>query len=257
MALLIISATFAEQATTNHPLQASKRATLQSTVETISLNDEPKSFSRYNTNGTPSYLNSTSAIFYGSNRTNMYSDMISHNNVKADKSIVLEAQITANVTNFSIGEDPFAVFATDDIINFSSDEFGFVLPEMGNTWYADIQSPQINGSFVWKPLIPANPTEQHSFKAVYSNNVSSQKVDFYVDGKLLWNQMCPDISGKDFHMVLTSHKVSAENIDISQNRMEVKNAVFSDGTKSDQSFDNQNFASSVGMPLLWPLEKSI
>ena len=104
---------------------------------------------------------------------------------------------------------------------------------------------------------PANPTEQHSFKAVYSNNVSSQKVAFYVDGKLLWNQMCPDISGKDFHMVLTSHKVSAKNIDISQNRMEVKNAVFSDGTESDQSFDNQNFASSAGMPLLWPLEKSI
>jgi hypothetical protein len=151
MALLIISATFAEQATTNHPLQASKRATLQSTVETISLNDEPKSFSRYNTNGTPSYLNGTSAIFYGSNRTNMYSDMISHNNVKVDKSIVLEAQITANITNFSIGEDQFAVFATDDIINFSSDEFGFVLPEMGNTWYAYIQSPQINGSFVWNP----------------------------------------------------------------------------------------------------------
>ena len=104
MALLIISAAFAEQATTNQTLQAAKRANLQSTIDTIALNDETESFSRYNTNGTPAYLNDTSAIFYGSNKTNIYSDMISHNNIKADKSLVLEAQITANATNFSIGK---------------------------------------------------------------------------------------------------------------------------------------------------------
>ena len=50
-------------------------------------------------------------------------------------------------------------------------------------------------------------------------------VDFFVDGKLLWSTSYPDVSGKDFHVVLTSHKVSAENFDLSPNQIEINKAL--------------------------------
>lgn len=237
--LLIVLAVFTQQGVTSY-VQATEQTKTQSSFNSIVLNDNAESFNRYNTNGTPSVLTADSATFYGSNRTNMYSDMVSYSTLEANKSLVLEAKITANVTSFSIGEDQFAVFATDDIVKYKSDEFGFVLPEMGNIWYAYIQSPQINGFFVWVPLVSANPTEPHNFKVVYSNDGSSRSVDFYVDGKLFWSTMYPDISGKDFHMVLTSHKVSGENVDLSQNQMDVRNAVFSDKVESNQNLAYQN-----------------
>ena len=186
-------------------------------------------FNCYNTNGTAPFINGNSALFFGANTTNTYSDIVSQTTVKADKSLVLEAQITTNVTRFSdSGEDQFAVFATDDITNYKSDEFGFAMPETGNIWYAYIQSPKILGFFVWQPLNIPDPLEPHSFKAVYSSHGLWHMVNFFVDGKLLWSTAYPDVSGKEFHMVLTSHKVSAENIDLSQNQIEVKNAILSD-----------------------------
>lgn len=63
---------------------------------------------------------------------------------------------------------------------------------------------------------------QHSFKAVYLS--LGHVVDFYVNGKLVWTALYPNTLGHDFHMVLTSHKVSAENVDISQNMMVIGNA---------------------------------
>ena len=186
-------------------------------------------FNCYNTNGTAPSINGNSALFYGANTTNTYSDIVSQTTVKADKSLVLEAQITANVTSFSDnGEDQFAVFATDDITNYKSDEFGFAMPETGNTWYAYIQAPKILGFFVWQPLYIPDPLEPHNFKAVYSSRGLWHMVNFFVDGKLLWSTSYPDVSGKEFHMVLTSHKVSAENFDLRQNQIEVKNALLSD-----------------------------
>jgi hypothetical protein len=186
-------------------------------------------FKCYNTNGTAPFINGNSALFYGANTTNTYSDIVSQTTVKADKSLVLEAEITMNATSFSdSGEDQFAFFATDDITLYKSDEFGFVMPETGNIWYAYIQSPKILGFFIWHPLNIPDPLAPHNFKAVYSSRGLWHMVDFFVDGKLLWSTSYPDVMGKEFHMVLTSHKVSPENIDLSRNQIEVKNAFLSD-----------------------------
>jgi hypothetical protein len=188
-----------------------------------------EAFNCYNTNGTAPFINGNSALFYGANTTNTYSDIVSQTTVQADKSLVLEAQITTNVTSFSdSGADQFAVFATDDITLYKSDEFGFALPETGNVWYAYIQSPKILGFFVWQPLNIPDSLEPHNFKAVYSSHGLWHIVDFFVDGKLLWSTTYPDVMRKEFHMVLTSHKVSAENFDLSPNQIEVTNALLSD-----------------------------
>ncbi len=130
------------------------------------------------------------------------------------------------------GEDQFAIFATDDTSKYKSDEFGFVLPETGNTWFAYIQSPGIPGFFVWQPLLTlgSSGAEQHSFKAIYTNAGLLSFVDFYVDGKLVWTALYPNVSGQSFHIVLSSQKVSAENIDISKNTMAIDTASLRDNS---------------------------
>lgn len=127
----------------------------------------------------------------------------------------------------SSGEDQFAVFAADDIVGYKGDEFGFVLLEMGSSWYAYVQSPQIGGFFIWQAIFDVgfNHTQPHSFKAVYTNTGLVPSVDFYVGGKLAWNAAYPNVAGKDFHLIATSHKVSAEDIDVSGNSMAVEDAV--------------------------------
>ena len=236
LTLLIVLPIFT-QAITSYSSTEIHTATQPSVVNGIVLEaNKPDIFNWYNTNGAPPYMSGNSAVFYGSNRTNMYSDIVSLTSINANKSLVLEASVSTSIKNLSnTGEDQFAVFATDDTTKYKSDEFGFVLPETGNTWYAYVQSPQIPGFFVWKPLLTLKPSgvEQHSFKAVYSNVGLLQFVDFYVDGKLLCRALYPNISGQNFHMVLSSHKVSAENIDISQNAMEIGKACLSDSLEND------------------------
>jgi hypothetical protein len=225
------------QPITSYSATETHKAVEPSVINEIVLEaNKPDVFNSYNTNGTPPYMSGSSAIFYGSNRTNVYSDIVSLTTIKAEKSLTIEASVTVSIKSFSnTGEDQFAVFASDDTTKYKSGEFGFVLPETGNTWYAYIQSPQIAGFFVWKPLLTLKPSgvEQHSFKAVYSNVGLLQFVDFYVDGKLLCRALYPNISGQNFHMVLSSHKVSAENIDISQNAMEIGKACLSDSLEND------------------------
>ncbi len=229
LACLVILAGFALQATSNYTIGVREGANVQSNIQEISLEaNKPFSFNVYNTNGTPPYVNDKSALFLGSNRTNVCSDIVSFSSITTEKSLVLQAQVTVNMTSFSdTGEDQFAVFATDDTVKYKSDEFGFVLPENTNTWYAYVQSPKMQVFFAWHSIVSVgtNQTEQHNFKAVYSNDSLSWHVDFYVDGKLSWKTPYPEVSSQDFHMVLTSHKASIDSIDLSQNQMEVENAV--------------------------------
>jgi hypothetical protein len=231
---LLIALTVLAQPITSYSATETHKAVEPSAINEIVLEaNKPDVFNSYNTNGTPPYMSGNSAVFYGSNRTNMYSDIVSLTSINANKSLVLEASVSTSIKNLSnTGEDQFAVFATDDTTKYKSDEFGFVLPETGNTWYAYIQSPQIPGFFVWKPLLTLEPSGvvQHSFKAVYSNVGLLRFVDFYVDGKLLWSAFYPNVSGQSFHMVLCSHKVSAENVDLSQNMMIIGNASLTDSS---------------------------
>jgi hypothetical protein len=229
LALLMVFAGLAHQPTSNATETSTQANTM--VIHEIVLANKPEIFNCYNTNGSPPSLNGASALFYGSDKTNVYSDIVSFSSITAEKSLVLQAQVTVNMTSFSdTGEDQFAVFATDDTVKYKSDEFGFVLPENTNTWYAYVQSPKMQGFFAWHSIVSVgtNQTEQHNFKAVYSNDGLRRQVDFYVDGKLSWKTPYPEVSSQSFHMVLTSHKVSAENIDVSQNYMLVEKAVFSD-----------------------------
>jgi hypothetical protein len=235
LACLVTVASFTQQATSNYSSGVQKAASVQS----ISLEaNKLGTFNVYNTNGTPPYIDGSSALFFGSSATAVYSDIVSLSSIRAEKSLVLEARATVNVSSFSnTGEDQLAIFAADDTIKYKGDEFGFVLPETGNTWYAYIQTPKAPSWFVWKPVLTldASGLTQHSFKAIYSSLGSFSFVDYYVDSKLVWTTFYPNISGQSFHMVLTSHKVSDENIDLSRNAMAVGNASLTDSSASAQN----------------------
>ena len=236
LALLIALELMAQPIASYYTAEIPKAAQPSTFNEIVLEANQPNTFNIYNTNGTPPSMSGSSAIFYGSDSTNMYSDIVSFTTIKAEKSLTLEASATTSVKNLSnTGEDQFAIFATDDTTKYKSDEFGFVLPETGNKWYAYIQSPGIPGFFVWQPVLTlgSSAAEQHSFKAIYSNAGLLSFVDFYVDGKIVWASLYPNIAGQSFHMVLASHKVSAENIDISQNKMVIGNACLTDSSANN------------------------
>ena len=236
LALLIVLPVLAQPITSYYTNETPNVAQPSTFNEIVLEANQPDTFNIYNTNGTPPSMSGSSAIFYGSDSTNMYSDIVSFTTIKAEKSLTLEASATVGIKSLSnIGEDQFAIFTTDDTTKYKSDEFGFVLPETGNTWYAYIQSPGIPRFFVWQPVITLESSglTHHSFKAVYSSLGLMHIVDFYVDGKLVWTALYPNTSGHGFHMVMTLHKVSAENIDISQNTMVIGNACLTDSSTNN------------------------
>ena len=160
----------------------------QVVVNQIVLTANPEAFNIYNTNGTPPFIRGTQAVFYGSDKTDMYQDIASKTTLKADKTLVLAAQVTTNIKEMSnTGADQFAIFAADDTTTYKGDEFGFVLPKTGSTWYAYIQSPELRGWFFWTPVLKleSSGVAAHSFKAVYSNLGLISVANFYVDGKLV------------------------------------------------------------------------
>jgi hypothetical protein len=224
--LIMVSGAFAQQTLNNStPQQQATQVQMKPFANAIVLANNPWGFHRYNTNGTVSDIDGNSATFFGSNTTDMYSDMVSYRSISADQTLILHVDLKVNINSYSdTAEDQFAVFATDDITRYKSDEFGFLVPENGGTLYAYVQSPQIDGFFIWKPLVETRHMEPHSYTAVYNKGNVTQSVDFFVDGQLVWRTVYPDISGRSFHMVLTSHKVSAETIDLSNNVMVAENA---------------------------------
>ncbi len=211
LACLVAAAAFTLQATSD----TSTVTAVQGSIQEISLPTAGASnFNMYNTNGTPPDIGGRKVTLCGSSDTNVYADVVSASSITADKTLTLKATVTTKMGSLSCtGEDQFAIFAADNITGYKGDEFGFVLPETGNAWYAYIQSPQIGGFFAWKPVqtVQSYSLEQHNFTAVYSTDGVLPHADFYVDGKLAWSTSYPDVSGKAFHMVLTSHKVSDQN----------------------------------------------
>ena len=82
------------------------------------------------------------------------------------------------------------------------------------------------GFYVWHPILTLAPdgSENHVFMAVYSEDGSLSKVTFYVDGKPVWATLYPDVADQSFHMALCSNKASGENIDTSQNSLQITEA---------------------------------
>jgi len=80
--------------------------------------------------------------------------------------------------------------------------------------------------FVWHPILKleTHNLTAHDFKAVYSSEGSVSQVSFYVDGKLAWATLYPNVSSQSFHLALCSHKVSSQNTDTSQNSLQIAKA---------------------------------
>jgi hypothetical protein len=121
----------------------------------------------------------------------------------------------------------------DDTTKYKGDEFGFVLPETGDTWYAYVQSPATQGFFLRAPVLglEAPGLQQHDFKAICSSGNSLDFVNFYVDGKLVYKTAYPNVSRQAFQVIFTSHKLSDPGIDTSQNKIEISNAPFWNATE--------------------------
>lgn len=135
-----------------YALEIPKQPVTPNNLSKIVLANDPAAFDWYNTNGTVPILNGNSAVFFGSDSTNSFSDVVSRPNIGVNYSLVLQASAAARLNSFSkTGYDQLAIFAADSITNYKGDEFGFVLPETGNTWYAYVQSPNMNSWYVWTP----------------------------------------------------------------------------------------------------------
>ncbi len=175
-------------------------------------------FNWYNTNGTLPIIRNNTVIFHGSNLTNMYQDAISIISIKPSKYIELNTKVSFIINDYSNNaKDEFAIFATSDIKEYNKHEFGFVLPENNNILYAYIQSPEINGFFIWKPIMYIDDNI-HELKAIYDNS----KVRFYIDNMLVWEYKFIILKDR-LHLAIVSHKLS-NNIDISNNKMIIYNA---------------------------------
>lgn len=225
------------QPTANSPAQISPSPMGASAI--LLAADKSAAFNIYSTNGTAPSISGNSATFHGSDRTNVYSDAVSYSAVKAGLNLVLAASASVTIKNFSDnGNDQFAIFAADNTSSYKGDEFGFVLPETGDTWYAYIQSPQTPGFFVWQPILTLTPSDasMHSLAAVYSNVGGLCFVDFYVDGKLAWATLYPNVSSQSFHLAVCSHKVSGEEVDTSQNVMQVQGAYLTGNATASVSY---------------------
>jgi len=192
----------------------------------IILSDQPGAFNIYGINGSAPLLNDTVATFHSEV---VCSDIVSFGSLNASTSVMLRASVSAAIRNLSPkGDDQFAVFAVDDVTNYKGDEFGFVLPETGTTWYAYVQSPQLSGFYYWKPILTLkSDTSFHSLVATYTASGSLKTVNFFVDDKLIWVAPYPEISNQSFHLAMVSHKVSAETVNLSQITMQVKDASLS------------------------------
>jgi|GEM_PF-6514417 len=179
-------------------------------------------FNWYNTNGSLPVVEGGSAIFYGSDKTNVYQDAVSLKGIVAKDTLVLNAVVTFNIESYSTNaSDHFAIFLTNDKVNYNKEEFGFVLPQNSNMLYAYVQSPSINKFFVWNPITEVNNGEMYNLKAVYSIEDYQPFVNFYLNNKQVWKYPFTKVSNNLFYIVMTSHKLSDSSINTSRNYMKI------------------------------------
>jgi hypothetical protein len=113
--MIMVSGALAQQTINNSTLQQrTTRAQMQPFANGIVLANNPLGFHRYNTNSAVSDIVGNSAMFFGGNATDMYSDIVSYQSINADKTLVLHVDLSVNISIFSnTAEDQFEVFATD------------------------------------------------------------------------------------------------------------------------------------------------
>jgi hypothetical protein len=181
-------------------------------------------FNWYNTNGSLPIIKDNTVTFTGSNITDMYQDAISMINIRGN-TLELYANVSFIIDEYSNNpKDEFAIFATSNIVTYDKHEFGFVLPETDNILYAYIQSPEIDGFFIWKPILYVSNNEEYILKAVY--NKDTNDILFYVNDILVWHTNFIRLDD-NMHLAIVSHKISNESIDISNNKMIIKEVYLS------------------------------
>ncbi|GIU72056.1 MAG: hypothetical protein KatS3mg003_1535 [Candidatus Nitrosocaldaceae archaeon] len=184
---------------------------------------DPK-FNWYNTNGSLPIIKDNTVVFTGSNRTDMYQDAISIVSIRGN-TFELYANVSFIINEYSNNpKDEFAIFATSNTVTYDKHEFGFVLPENDNILYAYIQSPEIDGFFIWKPILYVSNNEEYILKAVYNKGTSD--ILFYVNDILVWHTNFIRLDD-NMHLAIVSHKISNESIDISNNKIIIKEAYLS------------------------------
>ncbi len=98
LALAIAFIAVAQPILSYYTTEASPQVEVQNVVNRIVLAaNNPGIFNVYNTNGTPPSMSDNSAIFCGSNRTDMYQDIASYTAIQADGALVLSAQVTTSI----------------------------------------------------------------------------------------------------------------------------------------------------------------
>jgi len=98
LALLAAKSSLAQQAT-SLPRTAAQPQTM--TSEILLQATESQVFNVYGANGAAPMLTGDSATLLGSDRTNVYSDIVSYSTVEANRNLVLEASMAANIQSLS------------------------------------------------------------------------------------------------------------------------------------------------------------
>ncbi|MCS7123184.1 MAG: hypothetical protein RMJ17_01230 [Candidatus Aenigmarchaeota archaeon] len=166
--------------------------------------ETPRKFKMYNTNGTLPYSRNGKIIMSGTMTLNSYQGIISLVSLRAKKDLILEAVFNAKITKISDNpENEFAIFVSNDIVNWKKEEFGVVIRLINETklkYY--VQSPQLADFFV--EFDGGSIKEKNYVKIKYTNS----RIKVFLDGKLVRELDFVDIWNEKFYLV-----VSLKNLD--------------------------------------------
>lgn len=194
-------------------------------LDTTSAYD--RNFKWYNTMGPLPLFAGDHYVFTGSRATDVYQDALSLEAVTAGRTFALTARINIYIENPSASDrDEFAIFVTDDTRVFTGDEFGFVIRQRSPAIYAYIQSPRIAEFFKEFRIedLPGKTGKTYTLKAVYSEMGDKGLIRFFINDIVVLVTDYPKIYGENFYLVISSKKLSPENIDTSKNYMKVYSA---------------------------------
>ncbi|BAJ50264.1 hypothetical protein CSUB_C0403 [Candidatus Caldarchaeum subterraneum] len=186
-----------------------------------------RNFKWYNTMGPQPVYNGDHYLFTGSRATNVYQDALATTSIEAGRTFALSTRISIYMENRSPSDrDEFAVFVTDDTKVFTGDEFGFVIRQKSSTINGYIQSPRIPEFFREFRLddIPLGVEKTYTLKAVYSEVDDETIIRFFVNDVNVLTYGYPKVTGENFYLVISSKKLSPENVDTSGNYVKVFSA---------------------------------
>lgn len=136
--------------------------------------------------------------------------------VSKDTFKLYEFSFTGTFTSGATGtspDDQIAVFATTDVVNFTSQEFGWVLPLNNNILWGYVQNGTglPGGVFLYQEFVIQNPPDglEHLFTARVASISGTNTFFWYVDNILVNSinlALVPDYFNLPYHIVSTTHR---------------------------------------------------